>query len=155
MNGKRRILKYVGAVLSVAVLALWIYSLFGSIGYVEHGLYMICGAGYVVIAGPMNDTTGMFPSGVFGGIGPVGPLLWWPRFEFNRSQGLPNDWSMGIALPLWIPFVLLAIPTAVLWYRDRRRHPPGHCKSCGYDLTGNVSGVCSECGEPHVEQAIP
>lgn len=23
-------------------------------------------------------------------------------------------------------------------------HP--HCKRCGYDLTGNVSGVCSECG---------
>jgi hypothetical protein len=25
--------------------------------------------------------------------------------------------------------------------------PPGHCPNCGYDLTGNVSGVCPECGE--------
>ena len=24
--------------------------------------------------------------------------------------------------------------------------PPGHCQDCGYDLTGNVSGVCPECG---------
>ncbi|MBN1342741.1 MAG: hypothetical protein JXQ73_08690 [Phycisphaerae bacterium] len=23
---------------------------------------------------------------------------------------------------------------------------PGHCGRCGYDLTGNVSGVCPECG---------
>ncbi|MDB5356511.1 MAG: hypothetical protein JWN24_2964 [Phycisphaerales bacterium] len=24
--------------------------------------------------------------------------------------------------------------------------PPGHCLACGYDLTGNVSGTCPECG---------
>jgi hypothetical protein len=23
---------------------------------------------------------------------------------------------------------------------------PGHCSRCGYDLTGNVSGQCPECG---------
>lgn len=26
--------------------------------------------------------------------------------------------------------------------------PPGHCQTCGYDLTGNTSGRCSECGSP-------
>ncbi|GMU22180.1 MAG: hypothetical protein AMXMBFR13_22680 [Phycisphaerae bacterium] len=26
--------------------------------------------------------------------------------------------------------------------------PPGCCSQCGYDLTGNVSGVCPECGQP-------
>jgi len=25
-------------------------------------------------------------------------------------------------------------------------YPEGHCQSCGYNLTGNVSGRCSECG---------
>ncbi len=29
-----------------------------------------------------------------------------------------------------------------------RRYPVGRCQSCGYDLTGNASGVCSECGTP-------
>jgi hypothetical protein len=24
--------------------------------------------------------------------------------------------------------------------------PPGHCVTCGYDLTGNTSGTCPECG---------
>ena len=27
------------------------------------------------------------------------------------------------------------------------RYPVGHCQTCGYDLTGNVSGRCSECGK--------
>jgi len=30
--------------------------------------------------------------------------------------------------------------------RKANRYPVGHCQACGYDLTGNVSGVCSECG---------
>ena len=50
-------------------------------------------------------------------------------------------------LPLWIPFLLIALPTAWLWHRDRRRIRPGCCLRCGYDLTGNTSGVCPECGE--------
>jgi rubrerythrin len=32
----------------------------------------------------------------------------------------------------------------------RRDRPPAVqlCSYCGYDLTGNVSGVCPECGKP-------
>lgn len=53
-----------------------------------------------------------------------------------------------VDIPLWLPFFLVALPTGFIFWRDRKRLPPGHCKSCGYNLTGNVSGVCSECGEP-------
>jgi hypothetical protein len=56
-----------------------------------------------------------------------------------------------VRLPLWIPFVLLALPTAWLWYRDRRR-PPGSCPRCGYDLSGAPSGLCPECGGLQVRQ---
>jgi hypothetical protein len=59
-----------------------------------------------------------------------------------------------IELPLWLPFVVVAIPTVFLFWRDRRRlYPPGHCQTCGYNLTGNVSGVCPECGEPCKRQS--
>ena len=32
-------------------------------------------------------------------------------------------------------------------HREYRRRKKGLCIKCGYDLTGNVSGVCPECGE--------
>ena len=51
-----------------------------------------------------------------------------------------------VVVPLWIPFAVVLVPTAFLWWRDRRRIPLGHCQHCGYDLTGNVSGRCPECG---------
>jgi len=52
---------------------------------------------------------------------------------------------LGVNVPFWLPLLIVALPTAYLWHRDRRI-PPGHCPHCGYDLTGNVSGVCPECG---------
>lgn len=30
--------------------------------------------------------------------------------------------------------------------RRWRRRKRGECLNCGYNLTGNVTGVCSECG---------
>lgn len=30
--------------------------------------------------------------------------------------------------------------------RSRARRAAGACSNCGYDLTGNISGVCPECG---------
>lgn len=49
-------------------------------------------------------------------------------------------------IPLWLSFLIVMIPTAFLWLSDRRRYPAGHCTKCGYNLTGNVSGRCPECG---------
>ena len=48
-------------------------------------------------------------------------------------------------LPLWMPVVLLGLVAGVFWLADSRHKRPGHCR-CGYDLTGNVSGRCPECG---------
>ncbi len=44
-------------------------------------------------------------------------------------------YALGIAFIVGIPFRL-----------GRRKHPPGHCQRCGYNLTGNTSGTCPECG---------
>ena len=54
----------------------------------------------------------------------------------------PPAWDFEI--PLWLPFLAIAIPTAYLFHRDRPL--PGHCQGCEYNLTGNESGVCPECG---------
>ena len=59
------------------------------------------------------------------------------------SLGRPNR---HLFVPMWLPLLLVGVPTALLWWRDRRRFPPGYCQHCGYNLTGNVSGRCPECG---------
>ena len=51
----------------------------------------------------------------------------------------------SVVLPFWLLFPLTYISTGILWYRDRRRILPGHCPTCGYNLTGNESGACPEC----------
>jgi hypothetical protein len=80
----------------------------------------------------------------------------WTEWSISRAQGSPR-WlpscsctsAQGIRfeIPLWIPFLLVAMPTTLLFWRDRRCVPAGHCRKCGYNLTDNVSGVCPECGE--------
>ena len=70
-----------------------------------------------------------------------GGAIWGIHHQTNQLRwGALEQWF----IPLWIPLAIIALPTAWLWRRDRR-HPPGHCQRCGYDLTGNVTGVCSEC----------
>jgi hypothetical protein len=57
-----------------------------------------------------------------------------------------------VTIPLWLPLLLMAAPTSVAcfrdWWRRYRLTPPGHCPNCGYNLTGNTSGRCPECGAP-------
>jgi len=63
------------------------------------------------------------------------------RWRPYTSQGT----SSFYLIPLWMLFVPCLVPTCYLFWRDRRP-PPGHCRQCGYNLTGNVSGRCPECG---------
>lgn len=63
---------------------------------------------------------------------------------FTKSKSSPNL-RFAINIPYWLPLLITGIATSVLFYRDRPI-PPGHCQTCRYNLTGNTSGVCSECG---------
>jgi len=69
-----------------------------------------------------------------------------------------------VRLPGWIVFAALAIwPVIAIarLVRNRRRNRRlrlrGRCVRCGYDLTGNVSGFCTECGTPieHFSDSTP
>jgi hypothetical protein len=68
--------------------------------------------------------------------------------------------SFPSAGPILLPYVAgvgslvvlgVFLFTLVKLCREWRRKPPGLCEKCGYDLTGNVSGVCPECGRSVAE----
>ena len=75
---------------------------------------------------------------------------------FIDSKATPPVRSfIGFQLRVTTPFWSILIATLVLpavygwyWNRLRRRKTRGLCISCGYNLTGNTSGVCPECGTP-------
>ena len=76
-------------------------------------------------------------------------------FSFNRGRVSARDGSpismTIVCFPHWLLVILFAV-LPVRWVfvgllRPRRRKQLGLCVQCGYDLTGNTSGACSECGK--------
>ena len=74
-------------------------------------------------------------------------------------RGVDAPWVMRIFCVELASLAILLLSGVVVfmgtlrWFRGfawsaeierKRRH--GRCEACGYDLTGNVSGVCPECG---------
>jgi len=72
----------------------------------------------------------------------IDPISHLPGERFWFFQGGSPYW---LVISLWIPFLVVAVPTAFLWWRDRP-FAAGRCPTCGYDLRGNASGACPECG---------
>lgn len=70
---------------------------------------------------------------------------------FSPAEAPPGDGFAHAGIRLWLPSVLLIVAWYVLLrvpHRVRRilRAKRGLCLQCGYNLTGNWSGVCPECG---------
>ena len=87
-----------------------------------------------------------------GWLGPNGAYDGRGRFWFMVVDGYP------FLVSVYAPFINVGVTSAVVLgarrvsSRIRRRFDKrcfaGHCANCGYDLTGNISGVCPECGRP-------
>ena len=148
---RRRSLKWIGLLLTFMMLALWVLSVVRGFSYV-HPLRQWM----IVLA--------------FGRIGftdrPMGPPGWRTTYFYEEWEDWPGDdsWAAfadylgfglpayhselgGPEVPVWVLAAAAGLATGILWWRDRRREP-GHCQKCDYDLTGNESGVCPECGTP-------
>ena len=68
-------------------------------------------------------------------------------FGFHKRRIESGEFRYSAWIPMWPIVAGMSIPMLVTWVWPQKRIP-GTCRTCGYDLTGNVSGQCSECGEP-------
>ena len=126
----RCILKWAGFLACVLILLTWAVALHWRIIWVDKTVGFLVGEVYL--------------SQLLGGgwqLDKYHELNWWPKVYMWTSA-----WT--IQFRLWIPFAVIATPTGFLFWRDRRRVPPGYCQKCGYNLTANTSGICPECGKP-------
>ena len=65
----------------------------------------------------------------------------------SRYRGLFRN-IRSYVIPIWLPtilFFIMAVCTLKL-ERIRRKFMHSNCHACRYNLTGNTSGICPECG---------
>ena len=67
-------------------------------------------------------------------------FIWKPHIVAHQRN--PGGTAM---IPLWIPMIV-TLAAAWFFHRKARFTRLGHCAKCSYDLSGNESGVCPECG---------
>lgn len=156
MRRRLRRLKWTGVIVTLATACIWIGSGFVHVRIqnnygrrTRHPFALILGSGLIEFrtnpAELFPPTFNYFRNG----------RIYWPLPRIERiAYTYPSrrgEFIHRVCIPLWIPFLLVAIATVHMFWRDYRRIPSGHCQKCGYPLTGNTSGICPECGKRIVE----
>lgn len=76
----------------------------------------------------------------------------WTFAGFKATHVVVGSWrGFTFAVPFWPVVVLTAVAALGLLSGHsghRRRSQEPVCNRCGYNLTGNISGICPECGTP-------
>lgn len=86
----------------------------------------------------------------------------WLGFRWASDPWVGGTYHV-VELPYWFLTVPLGIASGALVLhrrvivprRLRQRVRKGLCPTCGYDLRGNASGVCPECGAKCPECGVP
>jgi hypothetical protein len=147
----RRWGKWAGALLTVAVIVLWLSSRWCS-GYInvstQHRVVaasLATGGIEIYLFYSASTETAKLDRGVHADAGwerktgNARRWMWWVHTEQM------DQYTRLVLVPLWIPFLAVAGITAWLWYRDRRI--PGLCRRCRYDRAGLApEAACPECG---------
>lgn len=168
---KLRRIRWIATTCSLVIFAVWMISFWVTVEFQDQGqqleLYLEPGrvrietyeTNYLKQRTISYDTIAPDGTVVCKTITGLPPGYWVPGFRIRRS--LPGRYSPGPrtirldyghwygTFPLYLPFVLIAIISAyahlpILLRRSRQMR--GECAICAYNLRGNLSGRCPECG---------
>ncbi len=147
----RRIVKWTGAVLCVVILGGWGLSTRNAIGYARCDDKKMLIRSIGVQGGQVHYVRHCYRKAFPGFAPPWAPQRWVVEsspFELGLAfpSDVPADTLRIVRVPLWLPFLIVALPTTFMFCRDRKRIPPGNCRKCGYNLTGAEHERCPECG---------
>ena len=65
-----------------------------------------------------------------------------------------HRWVTSLAPAGFVPYLACFVWRFAVVRRDRQRRSDGRCVGCGYDLRGNVSGTCPECGRAGTPMSV-
>jgi len=117
---------------------------------------LVCLATLLLCKASYSEGSYNFESGLFGGDS-MWYLNYYGGYRGNLVVGRSSPYrpiaTVDISVRLWVVAgiaLLLPMSRLALWLvrrgRTHLRKEAGRCISCNYDLTGNVSGICPECG---------
>jgi len=134
-------------VLFLATIAVWVAAQFRGLRYVDQLIYVYFGRRHVCF--DSNDYTMRYATGWSTNVAVRVPRSLWPSYRtWQRRIPFPSGPTVTtwrVLVPYWLMTVIGGVATVAFYLRARRPRR-GFCKTCGYNLTGNVSGICPECG---------
>jgi hypothetical protein len=157
----------VSLLLFLAMTALWVRSYqFADVFQRNGPMVALLGAGRGRVGGSWIDIRAIVSGQHFSG--PLWTYRRSPSIAFTYSSVTPRTHEINfggltyvagwagprcpyhlLVLPIWLLTLMFSVVPVwwlVLWRRARAVRLQGHCAACGYNLTGNISGVCPECG---------
>ncbi len=138
----RRIAKWAGLCLVAALLMVWIASGWVTWRFSAGGWSGGVWAGYLQVY-RFYGQRGVNSRVTFS---PRFRMVWYRGVIFGPRHNVVSVYPFRHAeAPVWLIALLVAGPT-VYWWRADRPYAAKCCQRCGYDLTGNESGRCPECG---------
>jgi len=94
----------------------------------------------------IDPMPGKYPAKTMFGFARTSHVSRWRVSTRTRQTTLTTQ---QISFPIWLPamlFSILPLRRLTLAMRHRKRARGGLCPTCSYNLFGNTSGVCPECG---------
>jgi hypothetical protein len=136
----RRVVRLASWAVLVIVVSGCLVSWFGSACFIGRRIMVASehGALWLVVVHPVPDRLTGGGLDVFASYGKW--HVQWPSVDRIPSLGT------RVTVPLWL-ILAVTVLGVVVAMRKARLTTKDTCATCGYDLTGNTSGVCAECGK--------